>query len=212
LLQNRFAAIVVLSTSARRRLLVFALQIQTEQVRFHAAEILKSSQDGAIDSSDVYDLRRSRRRKTGGARGRRATAGVLESINLAPLSLPIIESGQALVDGGLLNNDPANVLVAKGCNFVIASTVTAKLEQDFKGIRSKRRSRIIFGSVAHPEYPVVLQLSIGVRGVTGAGRRDGRCPSPGGQFEELVDEVNSTPNISPAHPRRTCPFRIMFIA
>ena len=70
-----------------------------------------------------------------------ATIGVLESINLPPLSLPIIGSGQALVDGGLLNNIPANVLVAKGCNFVIASTVTAKLEKDFVGIRSKGRSR-----------------------------------------------------------------------
>jgi hypothetical protein len=35
-------------------------------------------------------------------------------------------------------------------------------------------------------------------GLTGVGRRDGRCS--GGQFEELVDELNVTPNISPAHP------------
>jgi len=70
-----------------------------------------------------------------------ATISTLESINLPPLSLPIIQSGQALVDGGLLNNIPANVLVAKGCNFVIASTVTAKLEKDFAGMRSKGRSR-----------------------------------------------------------------------
>jgi predicted acylesterase/phospholipase RssA len=70
-----------------------------------------------------------------------ATISVLESINLPPLSLPIIRSGQALVDGGLLNNIPANVLVAKGCNFVIASTVTAKLEKDFIEIRSKGHSR-----------------------------------------------------------------------
>ena len=45
------------------------------------------------------------------------------------------------MDGGLLNNIPANVLVAKGCNFVIASSVTAKLEKDFVGIRSKGRLR-----------------------------------------------------------------------
>jgi predicted acylesterase/phospholipase RssA len=70
-----------------------------------------------------------------------ATVNVLESINLPPLSLPIIRSGQALVDGGLLNNIPANVLVFKGCNFVIASSVTAKLEKDFVGIRSKEGSR-----------------------------------------------------------------------
>jgi len=68
-----------------------------------------------------------------------AAISILESINLPPLSLPIIRSGQALVDGGLLNNIPANVLVAKGCNFVIASSVTAKLEKEFLGIRSKGR-------------------------------------------------------------------------
>lgn len=67
-----------------------------------------------------------------------ATHNILESINLPPLSLPIIQSEKALVDGGLLNNVPANVLVAKGCNFVIASTVSAKLEKDFLGIRSKK--------------------------------------------------------------------------
>ncbi len=72
-----------------------------------------------------------------------ATVGVMESINLPPLSLPIIESGQALVDGGLLNNVPANVLVAKGCNFVIASTVTAKLEKDFEGISSRFTGRFL---------------------------------------------------------------------
>ena len=72
-----------------------------------------------------------------------ATIGVMESINLPPLSLPIIESGQALVDGGLLNNVPANVLVARGCNFVIASTVTAKLEKDFEGIRSRFTGRFL---------------------------------------------------------------------
>lgn len=67
-----------------------------------------------------------------------ATINIVESINLPPLSLPIIQSEKALVDGGLLNNVPANVLVANGCNFVIASTVTAKLEKDFLGIRSQK--------------------------------------------------------------------------
>jgi predicted acylesterase/phospholipase RssA/CRP-like cAMP-binding protein len=67
-----------------------------------------------------------------------AVHGILASINLAPLSLPIVSQEQALVDGGLLNNVPADVLAAKGCNFVIASTVTAQLEKDFLGIRSKQ--------------------------------------------------------------------------
>jgi predicted acylesterase/phospholipase RssA/CRP-like cAMP-binding protein len=67
-----------------------------------------------------------------------ATHNILESINLPPLSLPIVQFEQAVVDGGLLNNVPASALVEKGCNFVIASTVTANLEKDFMGIRSKK--------------------------------------------------------------------------
>ncbi len=69
-----------------------------------------------------------------------AALHILESINLPPLALPIIESGRAFVDGGLLNNVPANVLAARGCNFVIASTVTAMLEKDFVGLRSEGSS------------------------------------------------------------------------
>ena len=60
-----------------------------------------------------------------------AVHAVLESINLPVLSAPIVRSGQALVDGGLVNNIPANVLVSLGCNFVIAVTVTAKIEKKF---------------------------------------------------------------------------------
>jgi predicted acylesterase/phospholipase RssA/CRP-like cAMP-binding protein len=66
-----------------------------------------------------------------------AVDGILESINLPGLSVPICRNGQALVDGGLVNNVPADVLVSKGCNFVIAVSVTAKLEQEFGKIRSE---------------------------------------------------------------------------
>jgi hypothetical protein len=45
---------------------------------------------------------------------------------------------QAVVDGRLLKNVPANALVAKCCNFVIASTETAKLEKVFMGLRSEK--------------------------------------------------------------------------
>jgi NTE family protein len=85
-----------------------------------------------------------------------ATINTLESINLPPLSLPIIRSGRALVDGGLLNNIPANVLLAKGCNFVIASSVTAKLEKDFAGIRSEGR----FRSTRLQSLPVLMRQTI----------------------------------------------------
>jgi predicted acylesterase/phospholipase RssA/CRP-like cAMP-binding protein len=60
-----------------------------------------------------------------------ATHAVLESINLPVLSVPIVRDGQALIDGGLVNNIPADVLVSMGCNFVIAVSVTAKMEREF---------------------------------------------------------------------------------
>ena len=86
----------------------------------------------AVDLVDAVQLARD----TGDA-----TQNILESINLPPLALPLLQAEQAVVDGGLLNNVPANALVAKGCNFVIASTVTASLEKDFMGVRSKKKSR-----------------------------------------------------------------------
>jgi predicted acylesterase/phospholipase RssA/CRP-like cAMP-binding protein len=64
-----------------------------------------------------------------------AVQGIVESFNLPGLSPPICHHGEALVDGGLVNNVPADVLVSKGCNFVIAVSVTAKLEQSFGRIR-----------------------------------------------------------------------------
>jgi NTE family protein len=60
-----------------------------------------------------------------------AVHAVLESINLPGLSAPICRNGQALVDGGLVNNIPADVLTAQGCSFVIAVSVTAKIERRF---------------------------------------------------------------------------------
>src|SRR5262249_831988 len=66
-----------------------------------------------------------------------AVQAILESINLPVLSVPICNHHQLLVDGGLVDNVPADVLVSMGCNFVIAVSVTAKLEQQFCGITPK---------------------------------------------------------------------------
>ena len=60
-----------------------------------------------------------------------ATQSILESINLPMLSLPINREGQSLVDGGLIDNVPADVLSSNGCNFIIAVSVTAKIEHEF---------------------------------------------------------------------------------
>ncbi|MEO1980799.1 MAG: patatin-like phospholipase family protein [Fuerstiella sp.] len=60
-----------------------------------------------------------------------AVHAITESINLPVLSAPINRDGMALIDGGIVNNVPADVLVSKGCNFIIAVSVTAKMEQVF---------------------------------------------------------------------------------
>ncbi len=67
-----------------------------------------------------------------------AVHAILESINLPVLSVPIVRNGQALIDGGLVNNIPADVLVSMGCNFVIAVSVTAKMETKFCDITPER--------------------------------------------------------------------------
>jgi NTE family protein len=66
-----------------------------------------------------------------------AVHAILESINLPVLSVPIVRNGQALIDGGLVNNIPASVLVSMGCNFVIAVSVTSKLETRFCDISAE---------------------------------------------------------------------------
>ncbi len=60
---------------------------------------------------------------------------ITESINLPVLSIPINRNGQSLVDGGIVNNIPADVLVASGCNIVIAVSVTAGVEKEFASNR-----------------------------------------------------------------------------
>jgi NTE family protein len=67
-----------------------------------------------------------------------AVHAILESINLPVLSVPIVRNGQALIDGGLVNNIPADVLVSMGCNFVIAVSVTAKMETEFCNITQEK--------------------------------------------------------------------------
>lgn len=64
-----------------------------------------------------------------------ACHALLESINLPGIARPICRDGQALVDGGVLNVVPANVLVNQGANFVVSSDVSARIAFEFAGNR-----------------------------------------------------------------------------
>jgi len=59
---------------------------------------------------------------------------VLESINLPSISRPIMRDSMALVDGGVLNHLPADVLRQQGADIVIGVDVVAKLPQRFIGM------------------------------------------------------------------------------
>ena len=60
-----------------------------------------------------------------------AVRAVLESINLPMISRPILRDGMALVDGGILNNLPADKLPERGANLVVGVDVVAKLPSRF---------------------------------------------------------------------------------
>lgn len=56
-----------------------------------------------------------------------AVRAVVESINVPMISRPILCDGMALVDGGVLNNLPADVLAERGASFVIGIDVATRM-------------------------------------------------------------------------------------
>jgi predicted acylesterase/phospholipase RssA/CRP-like cAMP-binding protein len=60
-----------------------------------------------------------------------ATDALLESINLPGIARPILRDGAALVDGGVLNNVPGDVVRERGADMVVGIDVSLKLPQKF---------------------------------------------------------------------------------
>jgi predicted acylesterase/phospholipase RssA/CRP-like cAMP-binding protein len=60
-----------------------------------------------------------------------AVHAILESINLPVLSAPILRDGMVLVDGGILNALPADVLVERDVDFVIGVDVSTRMRHEF---------------------------------------------------------------------------------
>jgi predicted acylesterase/phospholipase RssA len=63
-----------------------------------------------------------------------AVHAILESINVPGVSPPIIRGDQALTDGGVRNNLPTDVLVAKGAGFVVGVDVNKRMRAEFAGL------------------------------------------------------------------------------
>lgn len=64
-----------------------------------------------------------------------AVHAILESINLPIVSKPILRDGMALVDGGVLDNLPADVLTENGVDFVVGVDVSSHVRPEFAGNR-----------------------------------------------------------------------------
>jgi len=60
-----------------------------------------------------------------------AIDALLESVNFPGLSRPIIRDGMVLVDGGILNNVPSDVVRDHGANFVVAIDVSGQFKPSF---------------------------------------------------------------------------------
>jgi predicted acylesterase/phospholipase RssA len=94
---------------------------------------------------------------------------ILESINLPVIAPPILRDGMALVDGGILNNLPGDVLPERGAALVVGIDVVAKLPRRF----SKR--------IAKPDgrfrKPGMLQTLLRVNEVQDYGMTAIRAPA-----------------------------------
>jgi predicted acylesterase/phospholipase RssA/CRP-like cAMP-binding protein len=67
-----------------------------------------------------------------------AVHAILESINIPGVALPIIRGDQALTDGGVMNNLPSDVLVAKGAGIVVGVDVSRRMQCEFAGLTPGR--------------------------------------------------------------------------
>ena len=60
-----------------------------------------------------------------------ATHAILESINIPSISKPIMRDGMALVDGGIINNVPSDILPERGADLVVGVDISTQMAQRF---------------------------------------------------------------------------------
>lgn len=80
---------------------------------------------------------------------------MLESLNLPFIAKPIMKDGMALVDGGILNNLPASVLVDNGADYVVGVNVSDGLKEKF-GKNHPRMTTSEMKRVGHGETLIRL--------------------------------------------------------
>ncbi len=70
-------------------------------------------------------------------------SSIRASANHPLFGSPIMKDGRALVDGGILNNLPANVLRNQGADFILTIDVGSELDPEFGKLKKGRGSRMV---------------------------------------------------------------------
>jgi NTE family protein/lysophospholipid hydrolase len=98
----------------------------------------------------------------------------MASANLPGVGVPVLHERNLLVDGGVLNNLPTDVMRRAGCGTIIASVVSAQVTATFTCERVPSvwevvRGRIIGQPKASP-FPTIVEVMMRATGLNGARR------------------------------------------
>lgn len=95
---------------------------------------------------------------------------LLESINFPGATRPILRDGHALVDGGVLNNVPVDVLRERGADVVVAVDVSSRITRAERRVSARRSQRPTFLETFTRIFEIQQHRLIEVR----AGQADAR--------------------------------------
>lgn len=87
---------------------------------------------------------------------------VTASASIPGVAIPVLEDGQLLVDGALLNNVPGDILRELGCGRVIISEVSVEQDQEFTCVRVPTVWEAVKGKFARKKnakpFPSMLEI------------------------------------------------------
>jgi predicted acylesterase/phospholipase RssA/CRP-like cAMP-binding protein len=100
-------------------------------------------------------------------------SAVTASASIPGIAVPVLEDGQLLVDGALLNNVPGDIMRGLGCGRVVISEVSVEQDQAFCCTRVPTVWEIVKGKFTRrkPAVPFPSMLEVLLRAVTLASAR-----------------------------------------
>jgi predicted acylesterase/phospholipase RssA/CRP-like cAMP-binding protein len=87
---------------------------------------------------------------------------VTASASIPGVAIPVLEEGQLLVDGALLNNVPGDILRELGCGRVIISEVSVEQDQDFTCTRVPSVWEVVRGKITRKKVLKPFPSMLGI--------------------------------------------------